>query len=152
MSIHLNQIESTCFSHVVIQADLLGIEPISGAHQINVLLFYGVASPASYPDTSIASVTNQGKARWMIIDGAFNHERLIEFFEALVKDAGCKVLLILDNLSVHHCKPVKAWLARHKEATEATCTSSLVNPSASKPTSKTLMSAMQLDIVRVPNQ
>ena len=143
-----------------------------------------------YPDTSIASVTNQGKARWMIIDGAFNHERLIEFFEALVKDAGCKVLLILDNLSVHHCKPVKAWLARHKEAievfdlpsysseewlnadlkqvmrkkvpvrtkarlqeaTEATCTSSLVNPSASKPTSKTLMSAMQLDIVRVPNQ
>jgi hypothetical protein len=28
----------------------------------------------------IASVTNQGKARWMIVDGAFNHERLIEFF------------------------------------------------------------------------
>lgn len=36
----------------------------------------------------IASVTNQGKARWMIIDGAFNHERLIAFFEAPVKDAG----------------------------------------------------------------
>jgi hypothetical protein len=54
----------------------------------------------------IASVTNQGKARWMIIDGAFNHERLIEFFEALVKDAQRKVFLILDNLPVHHCKPV----------------------------------------------
>lgn len=26
----------------------------------------------------IASVTNQGKARWMIIDGAFNHEKLVE--------------------------------------------------------------------------
>jgi hypothetical protein len=36
----------------------------------------------------LASVTNQGKARWMIIDGAFNHEKLIEFFEALVADAG----------------------------------------------------------------
>jgi transposase len=59
----------------------------------------------------IATVTNQGKARWMIIDGAFNHERLIEFFESLVKDTDKKVFLILDNLGVHHCKPVKAWLA-----------------------------------------
>lgn len=66
----------------------------------------------------IASVTNQGKARWMIIDGAFNHEKLIEFFEALITDAGRKVFLILDNLGVHHCKPVKAWLAGHKEAME----------------------------------
>ena len=66
----------------------------------------------------LASVTNQGKARWMIIDGAFNHERLIEFFEALVADAGRKVFLILDNLGVHHCKPVKAWLAQHPEQME----------------------------------
>ncbi len=63
----------------------------------------------------ISTVTNQGKARWMIIDGAFNHERLIEFFEALLKDAERKVFLILDNLGVHHCKPVKAWLAEHSQ-------------------------------------
>ena len=61
----------------------------------------------------IATVTNQGKARWMIIDGAFNHEKLIEFFESLIKDAGKKIFLILDNLGVHHCKPVKAWLAQN---------------------------------------
>jgi len=66
----------------------------------------------------IASVTNQGKARWMIIDGAFNHERLIEFFESLIKDAGKKIFLILDNLGVHHCKPVKAWVADHKALME----------------------------------
>jgi len=66
----------------------------------------------------IASVTNQGKARWMIIDGAFNHEKLIEFFEALIKDAGRKVFLILDNLGVHHCKPVKAWLKDHQDQME----------------------------------
>jgi transposase len=66
----------------------------------------------------IASVTNQGKARWMIIDGAFNHERLIEFFESLIKDAGRKVFLILDNLGVHHCKPVKARLAEHTQQME----------------------------------
>lgn len=69
----------------------------------------------------ISTVTNQGKASWMIVDGAFNHEKLIEFFEALVADAqraGKKVFLILDNLSVHHCKPVKAWLAERKEQIE----------------------------------
>ena len=65
----------------------------------------------------ISTVTNQGRANWMIVDGAFNHERLIEFLHALVKDgrkAGKKVFLILDNLGVHHCKPVKAWLAEHQ--------------------------------------
>lgn len=55
----------------------------------------------------ISTVTNQGKTRWMIIDGAFNSDRLIEFLEALVKDASRKVFLILDNLGVHHSKPVK---------------------------------------------
>ena len=59
----------------------------------------------------IATVTNQGKARWMIIDDAFNADKLIEFLQALIKDAGKKVFLILDNLRVHHSKPVKAWLA-----------------------------------------
>ena len=65
----------------------------------------------------ISTVTNQGRANWMIIDGAFNHERLIEFLEALVRDGRCrrkKVFLVLDNLGVHHCKPVKAWLAEHQ--------------------------------------
>ncbi len=39
----------------------------------------------------IASVTNQGKARWMIIDGAFSADRRIEFMGALIRDAGKKV-------------------------------------------------------------
>ncbi|MGH9622080.1 MAG: IS630 family transposase [Bryobacteraceae bacterium] len=67
----------------------------------------------------ISTVTNQGKTRWMIIDGAFNGDRLIEFFEALIKDAPRKVFIILDNLGVHHCKPVKAWLKAHAEHIEA---------------------------------
>jgi transposase len=69
----------------------------------------------------ISTVNNRGKAHWMIIDGAFNHERLIEFLQALAKEGrreGKKVFLILDNLGVHHCKPVKAWLAEHKEEIE----------------------------------
>jgi len=62
----------------------------------------------------ISTVTNQGKTSWMIVDGNFNHERLIEFFEAVIKQTGRKVFLILDNLGVHHCKPVKEWLGVRK--------------------------------------
>lgn len=63
----------------------------------------------------MATVTNQGRAHWMIIDEAFNADRLIEFMQALVKDAGRKVFLILDHLRVHHSKPVKEWVAKNKK-------------------------------------
>jgi transposase len=62
----------------------------------------------------IAAITNKGAARWQIIDGNFDADRLIEFMGLLIKDAGRKVFLILDNLRVHHSKPVKAWLAENK--------------------------------------
>jgi transposase len=66
----------------------------------------------------IATVTNQGKTRWMIIDEAFDAEKLIEFLQALIKDAGKKVFLILDNLRVHHSKLVKGWVMEHKDEIE----------------------------------
>lgn len=66
----------------------------------------------------IATVTNQGKTRWMIIDEAFDADKLIEFLQALIKDAGKKIFLILDNLRVHHSKLVKAWVAEHKDQIE----------------------------------
>jgi transposase len=66
----------------------------------------------------ISTVTNQGKMRWMIVDDAFNSDKLIEFLRALIKDAAKKIFLILDNLRVHHSKPVKAWLAVHKDLIE----------------------------------
>ena len=56
----------------------------------------------------IATVTNPGKTRWMIMDESFKADKLIEFLGTLIKDAGKKVFLILDNLRVHHSKPVKA--------------------------------------------
>lgn len=69
----------------------------------------------------ISTVTNQGKSSWMIIEDAFNAERLIEFLEALVSDGQSrkkKVLLILDKLRVHHSKLVNAWLADKKDKIE----------------------------------
>jgi hypothetical protein len=66
----------------------------------------------------IATVTNQGKTRWMIIDEAFDAAKLIEFLQALIKDAGRKVFLILHNLRVHHSKLVKVWVAEHQDQIE----------------------------------
>jgi hypothetical protein len=37
----------------------------------------------------------------------FNADRLIEFMDALIKDSRGKVILILDNLRIHHSAPVK---------------------------------------------
>ena len=66
----------------------------------------------------ISTVTNRGKVRWMIIDGNFDAEKLIEFLEALIKDAARKIFLILDNLRAHHSKLVKAWLEEHVDRIE----------------------------------
>ncbi|MBB5017134.1 transposase [Chitinivorax tropicus] len=62
-------------------------------------------------ELGVCTVTHQGKMRWMIIDKAFNADRLIEFLASLIKETERKVFLIWDNLRVHHSKPVKAWLA-----------------------------------------
>ncbi len=66
----------------------------------------------------ISTVTNKGQMRWKIFDGALNADILIDFLRRLIKGATKKVFLILDNLRVHHSKPVKAWLAKHTEAIE----------------------------------
>ena len=42
-------------------------------------------------------MTNQGKARWLVIDEAFDAEKRIEFLHSLIKDAGKKTFLILDQ-------------------------------------------------------
>ena len=65
----------------------------------------------------ISTVTNQGKTRWMVIDGNFDAGKLIEFLEALIKEHR-KIFLILDNLRAHHSKLVKAWLEERKDRIE----------------------------------
>jgi transposase len=66
----------------------------------------------------ISTVTNKGQMRWRIFDGALNTNILIDFLRRLIKGASRKLFLILDNLRVHHAKPVKAWLAEHADAIE----------------------------------
>lgn len=58
----------------------------------------------------ISSITNQGKMRFMIYDERFTGQVFIRFLKQLIKGSKKKVYLILDNLIIHHCKVVKAWL------------------------------------------
>ena len=66
----------------------------------------------------ISTVTNKGQMRWRIFEGALNTDILIDFLRRLIRGADKKIFLILDNLRVHHAKPVKAWLAAHADAIE----------------------------------
>lgn len=66
----------------------------------------------------ISTVTNKGEMRWRIFSGALNAKILIDFLKRLTRRANRKLFLILDNLRVHHSKPVKQWLARNADKIE----------------------------------
>jgi transposase len=63
----------------------------------------------------ISTVTNQGRRRFMLYNGALKVDILLTFLERLVRESrqrSVKYFLILDNLPVHHAATVKEWLAR----------------------------------------
>ncbi len=66
----------------------------------------------------ISALTNKGELRWMVLDGALKAPVLIRFLKRLVRDAGCKVFLILDNLRVHRSRAVQDWLGGHTRQIE----------------------------------
>ena len=74
---------------------------------------------AKYENLSMVSaITNKRRVHWMIVEGTVNAERFIEFLEGLRRDSRKKIFLILDNLKVHHSKPVKEWLEKWKSRVE----------------------------------
>lgn len=59
----------------------------------------------------ISSITNQGKVRFMVYRKSMNAQILIKFLRRLVKgNSDRKIILILDNLRVHHAYKVREWL------------------------------------------
>ena len=66
----------------------------------------------------ISTVTNQGKVRFMTYKGTMNATMFIKFLKQLTKGANKKIYLVLDNLRVHHSKPVKAWAEENKDKLE----------------------------------
>src|ERR1700759_2340859 len=61
----------------------------------------------------IAAVSNRGLMRFMLYEGALNADLFLDFLRRLVRDAGCKVILIVDNLQVHKAGRVRAWAESH---------------------------------------
>ena len=66
----------------------------------------------------ISSITNQGKVRFMCYQGSMNSKMCLKFLKRLVKDSPKKIFLVVDNLRVHHSKPVETWLKEHKDKIE----------------------------------
>jgi transposase len=66
----------------------------------------------------IAAVSNRGLVRFMLYEGALNADLFLEFLRRLTKDAGRKVILIVDYLKVHKAGKVRAWLESHAHEIE----------------------------------
>ncbi len=73
---------------------------------------------ARFTQSMISSLTNQGKLRFMVYDGALNTAIFLKFLRRLVKDADRKLFVIVDNLRVHKAKVVTAWVAENTDRIE----------------------------------
>ena len=54
-----------------------------------------------FSQSMISSLTNRGKLRFMIYEGALNARIFLNFLRRLVREAGRKLFVIVDNLPVH---------------------------------------------------
>jgi transposase len=78
-----------------------------------------VRQPAKrFHSALISAINNKGKMQWMPLSEALNADLFIKFLGQLIKYRKRKILLIVDNLRVHHSKPVQAWLADYTEQIE----------------------------------
>ena len=67
----------------------------------------------------VSAVSNQGAIRFKLYSEAINLERFKDFLMKMIADAkGRKIILILDNLKVHHAKDLQPWLAENKHLIE----------------------------------
>ena len=73
---------------------------------------------ARFSQSMISSLTNQGKLRFMVYDGALNASIFLDFLKRLVRDAVRKIFLIVDNLRVHRARIVTAWVEANKNKIE----------------------------------
>jgi transposase len=71
-----------------------------------------------FSQSMISSLTNQGKLRFMIYEGALKAPIFLNFLRRLVREAGRKLLVIVDNLPVHRAHRVTAWVQDHADRIE----------------------------------
>lgn len=67
----------------------------------------------------ISAVSNQGAVRFRVHPDSINVDRFKDFLERMIKDTkGKKIILIVDNLRVHHAKILQPWLLENKDKIE----------------------------------
>lgn len=66
----------------------------------------------------ISAVNNRGLRRFMCYHGALNTMLFINFMHRLIASHAGKVMLIVDNLRVHHAVRVKRWVEAHRDRIE----------------------------------
>jgi hypothetical protein len=66
----------------------------------------------------ISAISARGEVAFRIVEGGFNAERFIEFLAALIEAAPRKILLVVDNLSVHKAAAMTAWLEDKQDRIE----------------------------------
>ena len=71
-----------------------------------------------FSHSMISSLTNQGKLRFMVYEGALNTTIFLNFLRRLVREAACKLFVIVDNLPVHRARRVTAWVQDHADQIE----------------------------------
>lgn len=78
-----------------------------------------VHQPAKrFHSSLISAINNQGKMQWMPLSAPLNAEVFIRFLRQLIKGRRRKIILIVDNLRVHHSQMVKEWLAKNSRRIE----------------------------------
>jgi transposase len=78
-----------------------------------------IPRPATrFSQSMISSITNRGRVRFMIYDGALNVDIFLKFLKRLIRGRKRKVFLIVDNLRVHRAKRITAWAAEHVDLIE----------------------------------
>ncbi|MEM1223776.1 MAG: IS630 family transposase [Verrucomicrobiota bacterium] len=75
-------------------------------------------SAKRFHSSLISAVNNQGKMEWMPLEEAINSDIFLKFLGQLIKFRKRKIILIVDNLRVHHSRPVKEWLKKNENRIE----------------------------------
>lgn len=73
-----------------------------------------VTSVVSCRINMISAVSNQGTLMFRLYRGGLTILKYLRFIRDLQRDAGKPVILIVDNLRIHHAKIVKAWLRKRR--------------------------------------
>lgn len=75
-----------------------------------------VTSVVSCRISMISAVNNQGRLCFHAYSGGLTILKFLRFAKAVIHDSTSKkVVLIVDNLRIHHAKIVRAWAARHRD-------------------------------------